>query len=245
MIRRCSSRALLLLAALALPPAAQAQAYQCRAPAIRSVPAIAPDGPRLEMPLTGYTLALSWSPEFCRPREGQRGHRFQCSGERGTFGLVVHGLWPQGARGRWPQWCASGPKPTPAEIRAQMCVMPSARLAARQWAKHGSCMARRPATYFRVTRILFGGLRIPDYDRISGEDGLTAGRIRDAFAQANRGWSPADVGVKLNERGWLEEIRLCYDGDFRPARCDARRFGAGNAASARIWRGLEGTGESQ
>ena len=99
-------------------------------------------------------------------------------------------------------------------------------------------MAKRPATYFRVTRILFGGLRLPDYDRISREDGLTAGRIRTAFAEANRGWSPADVGVKLNERGWLREIRLCYDKMFRPTRCDTRRFGAKDAAPARIWRGL-------
>ena len=154
------------------------------------------------------------------------------------FGLVIHGLWPQGPRGRWPQWCAAAAKPTPAEIRAQMCLMPSARLAARQWAKHGTCMAKTPATYFRVTRILFGGLRIPDYDRISREDGLTAGRIRAAFVEANRGWSPVAVGVKLDERGWFREIRLCYASDFRPTRCDARRFGAKDAAPARIWRGL-------
>lgn len=232
------SNSLLALAALALPAAAGAQSYQCRAPALRSVPAMVPDGPRREMPVIGYTLALSWSPEFCRFREGQRAHRFQCSGRSGMFGLVIHGLWPQGPRGRWPQWCAAAEKPTPAEIRAQMCLMPSARLAARQWAKHGTCMAKTPATYFRVTRILFGGLRIPDYDRISREDGLTAGRIRAAFVEANRGWSPVAVGVKLDERGWFREIRLCYASDFRPTRCDARRFGAKDAAPARIWRGL-------
>ncbi|QIQ87417.1 MAG: ribonuclease T [Erythrobacter sp.] len=241
MIRRCST-SLAALLALALPAAAPmpvwAQAYQCRAPAIRSVPAIAPDGPRREMPVTGYTLALSWSPEFCRFREGQRAHRFQCSRDNGLFGLVVHGLWPEGPRGRWPQWCATPAKPTPAELAAQMCVMPSARLAARQWAKHGACMAKRPATYYRVTRILLSGLRLPDYDRISREDGLTAGRIRGAFAEANRGWSSAAVGVKLDEGGWLEEIRLCYDRGFRPKRCDARRFGAKDDAPARIWRGL-------
>lgn len=226
------------LAALSLPAAAGAQAYQCRPPAIRSVPEIAPDGPRREMAVTGYTLALSWSPEFCRPRKGERAHRFQCSKDRGTFGLVVHGLWPQGARGRWPQWCAARARPTPAQIRAQMCVMPSPRLAARQWAKHGTCMTQRPATYYRITRILFEGLRLPDYDRISREDDLTAGRIRKALAEANRGWAPAHIGVHLNARGWLREIRLCYDRDFMPTRCDARRFGARDSTPAQIWRGL-------
>jgi ribonuclease T2 len=50
---------------LALPSVASAQAYQCRAPQVRAVPTITPDGPRRELPVTGYTLALSWSPEFC------------------------------------------------------------------------------------------------------------------------------------------------------------------------------------
>lgn len=238
MTRRCSNSALFALLAVALPATAGAQAYQCRPPAVRAVPQVAPDGPRRETPVTGYTLSLSWSPEFCRFREAGRAHRVQCSGDHGLFGLVVHGLWPEGPRGRWPQWCAAASNPTPSEIRAQMCITPSARLAARQWSKHGACMARSPGTYFRVTRILFGGLRIPDYDRISREDDLTAGRIRTAFANANRGWSPADVGVKLNERGWLREIRLCYDKTFRPTRCDARRLGAKDAVPARIWRGL-------
>jgi len=118
-------------------------------------------------------------------------------------------------------------------------MMPSARLIARQWAKHGSCMVRRPETYFNVTRVLWESLRIPDYDRISREDGLTAGRIRQAFADANgRMWQPSHVGVKLGSDGWLEEIRLCYNARFRPTRCDTRRLGARDGTRARIWRGL-------
>ncbi len=119
-----------------------------------------------------------------------------------------------------------------------MCMMPSTRLIARQWAKHGSCMTKRPDTYFKVTRILWDSLRIPDYDRISREDGLTAGRIRKAFADANGGWRASQIGVKLNRSGWLEEIRLCYNKRFRPTRCDAKRFGARDSVRAKIWRGL-------
>ena len=199
---------------------------------------VSPDGPRREMAITGYTMALSWSPEFCKPRVDSRAHRAQCSGDNGRFGLVVHGFWPQGPRGSWPQWCAVRERLSPAEVRANMCMMPSARLVARQWAKHGSCAFRRPETYFKVTRILWDSYRIPDYDRISREDGLTAGRIRQAFADANKGISASSVGVKLNERGWLQEIRLCYNTRFRPIRCDASRYGARDAAKARIWRGL-------
>ena len=244
MARRCSNR-LAATVALAIPAAAPlpawAQAYQCRAPQVTSVPTITPDGPRrtpsVSAPITGYTLALSWSPEFCKPRAADRSHAVQCSGSNGSFGLVVHGLWPESGTS-WPQWCPAGGALTPAEIRGAMCMMPSQRLVARSWAKHGSCMVARPANYLKVTRILWESLRIPDYDRISREDALTAGRIRAAFADANPGIPENAIGVKLSARGWLEEIRLCYAKTFRPARCSAARWGAKDAAAAQIWRGL-------
>lgn len=237
-MRRGFSTRLAALVALLLPTGLSAQAYQCRAPQVRSAPQISADGPRREMPVTGYTLALSWSPAFCRTRLSSRAHRAQCSGDNGYFGLVVHGLWPQGARGSWPQWCPTRGALTPAQIREHMCMMPSERLIARQWAKHGSCMVKRPETYLGVTRVLWESLRIPDYDRISREDGLTAGRIRQAFADGNRGWDASQVGVKLNRDGWLTEIRLCYSRRFRPTRCDAQTYGARDGQEAKIWRGL-------
>jgi len=223
--------------AFALPTTANAQAYQCRAPSVSSVPVITPDSQPRSVPTTGYTLALSWSSEFCKPRESSPAHRVQCSGLNGRFGMVVHGLWPQGQRS-WPQWCKQQNRLTPAELRKAMCMMPSARLIARQWAKHGSCMTKKPETYFGVTRVLWESLRIPEYDRISREDGLTAGRIRRAFAEANPGIPVGAVGVKLNQRGWLQELRICYSKRFRPTRCNDRRFGAKDTAKAKIWRGL-------
>ncbi|MEP0189305.1 MAG: ribonuclease T [Erythrobacter sp.] len=228
---------LIAILAFTLPALANAQAYQCRAPLVSSVPKITPNGKRRTMPVTGYTLALSWSPAFCRTREGSPRHRMQCSGDYGRFGLVVHGLWPNGGRS-WPQWCAARTQPTPADIRRNLCIMPSVSLAARQWAKHGSCMVKKPATYFKVTRILWNGLRIPDYDRISREDSLTAGRIRQALADANKGWFKNAIGVKLNKDGWLEEVRLCYAKNFMPKACDKGRYGARDGVKAKIWRGL-------
>ncbi|WP_324828880.1 ribonuclease T2 family protein [Qipengyuania zhejiangensis] len=189
------------------------------------------------MPVTGYTLALSWSPEFCKPRERQPRHARQCAGREGRFGMVVHGLWPESGRS-WPQWCAVQRRLTARDLRANMCLSPSATLLARQWAKHGSCMAKRPATYFTVTRILFAGLRMPDFDRISREEGLTAGTIRTRFVDANRGWRADAIGVRLNGKGWLEELRLCYDKRFMPAPCTRSRFGANDSVRAKIWRGL-------
>ncbi|MDY7096522.1 MAG: ribonuclease T [Pseudomonadota bacterium] len=237
MKQRTPSANLLALVAVVAPSAAHAQVYQCRAPQVSSVPQVSADQRPRRVPTTGYTLALSWSPEFCKRRENSPRHRVQCSGSNGRFGMVVHGLWPQGSN-TWPQWCGSRNTLTPAELRRNMCVMPSASLIARQWAKHGSCMTKKPETYFGITRVLWDSLRIPDFDRISREKDLSAGRIRTAFADANAGWPASAVGVKLNERGWLQELRLCYSIRFRPTRCDDRRYGARDSARAKIWRGM-------
>jgi ribonuclease T2 len=99
-------------------------------------------------------------------------------------------------------------------------------------------MVPDPGAYLKITRVLFEGVRLPDYDRIAREDSLTAGRIRAAFADANPEWPESAVGVDLNPRGWLEEIRLCYSKRFRPAPCTGSRRGARDSAPAKIWRGL-------
>ena len=239
-IRRRGALALALgfaAASLALAAPVSAQAYQCSLPRTASVPTIARDGPQRQMSVIGYTLAVSWSPEFCRTREGDSGQARQCSGRSGRFGFVLHGLWPDGARG-WPQWCSTDARPTGPEIATQLCRSPSARLVARQWAKHGACMTQSPRTYYRVSAILYDGLRWPDFDRLSRKPDLTAGEVRDWFAAANRGWPSGAVGIKLNARGWLEELRLCYDRRFMPARCDRGRFGPEDEAAVKIWRGL-------
>ncbi len=228
-------------AVLVMPAPLSAQAYQCRMPKTVSVPTIAPQSTPRRLPITGYTFAISWSPEFCKGREMEGQHRTQCSGRNGRFGFVVHGLWPE-SRGSWPQWCAAN-RPAarsvaPAVARPNLCMMPSTRLIASQWAKHGSCMTRRPQTYFKVTRILWNSIAFPEADWLSRDDNLTAGKLRDAFVEANPAWPRSAVGIDRNRRGWLRELRLCYGRDFMPAACDPRRYGARDNAPLRIWRGL-------
>jgi ribonuclease T2 len=227
-----------VLLTCALSGAARAQAYQCRIPSGPiSVPQTSRDGSARQFPIAGYTLALSWSPEYCRFRQERPGDRRQCSGLAGRFGFVVHGLRPEG-HGATPQWCPVQQKPTAREIAANLCITPSTALLAHEWAKHGACMVRRPQTYFKVTRILWNSLRWPDFDRISRNEGLKAGDIRKAFAEANRYWEPNHIGLVINQRGWLQEMRLCYGQDFMPTKCDRHQFGPSDTTPVRIWRGL-------
>jgi ribonuclease T2 len=132
-----------LLATLVLLPPfpALAQAYQCRMPARVTVPPAPQLGQTVRMPIARYTLAASWSPDHCKMR-GQN-DPLQCSGKAGRFGFVLHGLWPEGAAGRWPQWCAVTPRPTPAQLAENLCMTPSPRLLEHAWAKHGSSLKRK------------------------------------------------------------------------------------------------------
>ena len=236
---RRGAASVLAIALAVIPAVASAQAYQCRIPqGPVALPSIERDGPVRQTRVTGYTLALSWSPEFCRFRDDQARHARQCLGREGRFAFIVHGLWPNGPNGRYPQWCPARDAPTQGEMRGALCMSPDTRLIARQWAKHGSCMTSDAGVYLRVTDILWRSLRWPDFDRLSRRRGLTAGDVRETFAEANPYWDAEDVGLVVNERGWLREMRLCYGADFMPIACDARRYGPDDDEDVRIWRGM-------
>jgi len=232
-------RAGLILAALALPGPALAQAYQCRALQSLAMPApVQPDGPRRIAPVSGYTLAVSWSPEFCRGKAARDPDNYQCNGSIGRFGFVLHGLWPESGHGHYPQWCATTPRPSLDDFRANLCMTPATWLQEHEWAKHGSCMASTPAAYFKTEAALWNRLRLPDGDRLSRQPGLTAGDLRRAFAALNPGWPVSAVGLVLGNGAWLREVHLCYGRDFRPKACEGRAFGPKNDLPLKIWRGL-------
>ena len=232
-------RAAALLAALALllPAPALAQAYQCVLPKrIDPMRPVTPDGQVRRAAVGGYTLAASWSPEYCKSARDRTS--MQCSGAQGRFGFVLHGLWPEARKGPPPQWCALNPRPAPELIRRNLCMTPAPALLEHEWAKHGSCMAKKPETYFRVAAILWRSVQWPDADQLSRKAGLTAGDLRREFVLANRGWKAEQVGLLTSRAGWLKEVRLCYGRDFRPAACNRFQSGPPDSAPLKIWRGL-------
>ncbi len=188
------------------------------------------------MPVASYILAASWSPEHCKI-SGNKGS-MQCSGRNGRFGFVLHGLWPEAAKGPPPQWCATAPRPSPDLIRRNLCMTPVPWLLEHEWAKHGSCMVRKPETYFKVGGILWRSIRWPDADYLSRKKDLVAGDFREAFVRLNPAWSVDQIGIETNQRGWLRGIRLCYGKDFMPRRCPSRTLGPRDNTPIKIWRGL-------
>jgi len=216
-------------------PQSAGEGAQCRVPASLPKPRAvrAPDPSEVRrMPIGGYTLALSWSPHYCAGRKGRADS--QCDGRAGHFGFILHGLWPEGRGGRsWPQYCAPAallPRPV---LAAQFCTTPSVQLMQHEWAKHGTCMTRRPEEYFARGRALYQRLRLPDMARLAGQKGLTAGSVAKAFAGGNPGLDIGMIRIRA-ERGYLSEVWLCLDTAFRPARCPAGKAGAPLSSPIRI-----------
>lgn len=224
-----------------LPGTALAQAYQCQIPgrdlrAPASLPT--PDGPSRVLPIGGYLMALSWSPEFCRGRLTDKGPPGQCNRASGEFGFILHGLWPQGKGDQYPQYCGTSRPLDSVTVRGNFCRMPSVSLMARQWVKHGSCTGWDAARYFKVSGILFDSIQYPDMERLSRDPALNAGLLRREFLASNPGWRADAVAIHANGRGWLKEIRLCYDRRFRPAACARSAKGSPDKTRIKIWRGL-------
>jgi ribonuclease T2 len=175
------------------------------------------DQPPRVMPITSYTLALIWTPQHCH--HAVRGaESFVCGSNTGT-GFVLHGLWPDGEGGSWPQWCAAAPILSRRMLVAHYCATPSPQLMQHEWAKHGTCIAgATPDSYFDQSNRLFRSLRFPDMAKLARTP-LTEGRFGEAFAAVNPGMAAENVKLNLDDRGWLQEVWLCLDTAFRPTRC--------------------------
>lgn len=225
-----------LLIALAGP--AWAQGTACRVPEIGALaplpfPASLRSTPG---PVRGYTLALSWSPQYCR---GVKGYEEQCDKRVGRFGFILHGLWPEGANGRQLAWCRPATV-VPAEVaRASFCATPSRKLLAHEWAKHGTCATDTPGDYYAAARKLFAFVVVPDMGELSRRPRLDVAAFKRAIAAVNPTIAPSAIKVTTERRGdWLREVRICLDADLRPEPCArAGGMGAPDNARVRIWRG--------
>ena len=236
-----SAAGIALMLAL-MPSSAGAQqareGAQCRVPATLPMPRVVRPPTPADVRRTaigGYTLALSWSPQYCAEKGQGRQSGSQCDGRAGRFGFILHGLWPEGKGGRgWPQYCASAPVVPRAVLAAQFCTTPSVQLIQHEWAKHGTCMARRPDEYFARGRALYQQVNFPDMERLAVQKQLTAASLARAFADRNPALRPEMMRIRTDRLGSLSEVWICLDTALRPARCPASRSGAALSAPIRI-----------
>lgn len=226
----------LALAALTAPVVSHAEIASCRIPerinAPRSSSIPRPDEVR-RMPVSGYTLALSWTPQYCARAEG---YDMQCDKAIGRFGFVLHGLWPDGTtrdgRHSWPQFCTPAAPLSRETIARNLCMIPSIRLMQHQWAKHGTCMAHRPDDYYARARAVYQSIRLPDMGWLAAQRRITAGKVAGVVARANPGMTLDMIRVQASDYGLLNELWICLDTAFKPAPCPAGK--AGMSLNARI-----------
>jgi len=164
-----------------------------------------------------YVLSLSWSPTWCA--ENDAGGRTQQCRRGENNGFIVHGLWPQNARG-YPQFCPTRqPDRVPESLgNTVLDIIPSMGLIGHQWRKHGSCSGLSQQDYFAVTRAAWQRIRIPaGLTPKRGDARITPDGVEDAFIAANPGLRPQGIAVTC-EAGRLEEVRICMNADlsFRP-----------------------------
>lgn len=182
-----------------------------------SVPALAQE------PFDYYVLSLSWSPTWCGTKAG-RGDAEQCGGAR-NYGFVVHGLWPQYAKGGYPSACVANPEPVPGKlVESMLPIMPSRKLIQHEWKTHGTCAGSAPAEYFGKTSAAFDRLRIPKlFQNPVQPQTLAVEQVEKLFQAANPGLEPNAISVVCRGHH-AAEVRVCLDKqlNYRPCARDVR-----------------------
>ena len=178
-----------------------------------------------------YSLVLSWSPTHCESPEGQDDHP-QCTRGR-RYAFILHGLWPQYARG-YPEDCPARTRYVPEPVIDRMLdIMPSKGLIIHEYRKHGTCSGLSPEGYYDISRRLFESIEIPARFRNPTEvQFLNPGDVVREFVSANPQLKPDMVAVACRGPGSrLREVRICFSKAGVPRSCGA------NESQQRLCRG--------
>jgi ribonuclease T2 len=161
-----------------------------------------------------YVLALSWSPEFCHSRPSAP----ECAS--GTFGFVVHGLWPQYEDG-YPENCSTPPGlKDPSRVAD---IMPDASLVAHEWKTHGTCSGLDAASYFKLVRQAFESVKVPsELAQPKRPFSITPQELKTKFVQANPGLKLENLAVGCGNN-YLTGLSVCMDKQLQPRGCEGLR----------------------
>jgi ribonuclease T2 len=218
-----TARGIMSLAALALLSAAgcrnSARSAQASAGEFTRGAAMAP----VQHPAPGepapnfnfYVFSLSWSPEYCHGHPNSA----QCDGSHPGF--VVHGLWPQRNDGQWPSSCSDAPGLSDPD--SMLDIMPSRRLIAHEWAKHGTCTGLSPQQYFGAIRQAYRSVHVPSALVHPMQTRRTSTlAIKRMFLAANPGLTAADMAITCHNR-YLSGVEICLNQSLEPTACQSVR----------------------
>ncbi|PNO60784.1 ribonuclease T2 family protein [Aeromonas caviae] len=152
-----------------------------------------------------YAMALSWSPEHCAIKPGDRE---QCARK---LGFVLHGLWPQYQRG-YPASCTR--KRLDADMEQQFAgLYPSRFLYRHEWEKHGTCSGLSQEAFHQLASDLRQKVKIPAAYQ-SPEEPLRKNsfQLKADLSSANEWLAPDNITVACADGGrFLREIYICIN----------------------------------
>lgn len=152
-----------------------------------------------------YAMALSWSPEHCAIKPGDRE---QCARK---LGFVLHGLWPQYQRG-YPASCTRERLDT--DMEQQFAgLYPSRFLYRHEWEKHGTCSGLSQKAFHQLASDLRQKVKIPAAYQ-SPEEPLrkSSFQLKADLASANEWLAPDNITVACADGGrFLREIYICIN----------------------------------
>jgi ribonuclease T2 len=161
-----------------------------------------------------YLLALSWAPNFCASHSGPA---TECAPGRHT-GFIVHGLWPQGERGRLDQPCQHASPVAADVVRYALNFYPDAGLVQHEWQCHGVYSGLSARDYFATVGKAFQSLRLPsELTTLSSDRSFDATAISESFAKANA-VSSADFATSCHD-GELVSVEVCFARDLALRSC--------------------------
>ncbi len=152
-----------------------------------------------------YAMALSWSPEHCAIKPGDRE---QCARK---LGFVLHGLWPQYQRG-YPASCTR--ERLDADMEQQFAgLYPSRFLYRHEWEKHGTCSGLSQEAFHQLASDLRQKVKIPAaYQSPEGPLRKNSFQLKADLASANEWLAPDNITVACADGGrFLREIYICIN----------------------------------
>ncbi|WP_323902935.1 ribonuclease T2 family protein [Aeromonas caviae] len=152
-----------------------------------------------------YAMALSWSPEHCAIKPGDRE---QCARK---LGFVLHGLWPQYQRG-YPASCTR--ERLDADMEQQFAgLYPSRFLYRHEWEKHGTCSGLSQEAFHQLASDLRQKVKIPAaYQSPEVPLRKNSFQLKADLASANEWLAPDNITVACADGGrFLREIYICIN----------------------------------